>query len=73
MNVRELRYKLAHLDEDMEVVVVGHFGEAIRVDASEFRIEPGPNRLVDGGWDDGGDETGDVFCIPDVDIGPDPC
>lgn len=73
MTVKELREKLEDLDDDMEVVAMGHFGEAIRLDSYGFRVRSGPNRLVISGWQRRGESTkDDVFAIPVADIGPEP-
>ncbi len=73
MTVKELREKLEDLDDDMEVVAMGHFGESVRLESNGFCIHKGPNRLVEYGWEQGGKSTpDDVFAIPRADIGPEP-
>ncbi len=73
MTIKELRKKIEGLDDGVEVVAMGHFGEAIRLSDFGFCVNKGPNRLVDYGWQDGGKNTEDeVFTIPVADIGPEP-
>lgn len=73
MTIGELRERIKDLDDNIEVVAMGHFGEAVRLTGYGFCVHKGPNRLVEYGWQDGGEETeGNVFAIPVADIGPEP-
>jgi len=73
MTVRELREKLEGLDDGMEVVAVGYFGEAIRLHAGDFRVSKGPNQLVEYGWQRNAPMIpDDVFVVPVADVGPEP-
>jgi hypothetical protein len=72
MTVKELRDKLEGVPDDTPIVVRGHFGESITVEAFCWGLRKGPNRLVEHGWQRDGKEIGAVFVIPHVDIGPEP-
>ena len=72
LTVGELKRKLENLPDGMKVVVIGHFGEGIRV--MDSICEPqGSCQVVDSHWDSHDDkELEDVFVIPHTEIGDDP-
>ena len=72
MTIGEIREKIEGLADDMEVVAIGYFGEAVHLSDYGFRVRSGPNRLVESGWDFGGEMVGDVFTIPVANVGPVP-
>lgn len=75
MKVRELRKAIEDLPDDMEVVVIGHFGEAIRVpDYDTPRVVEGPVHIQDDWYlpSKGAITPYAVLAMPKVDIGPEP-
>lgn len=72
LTVGELRKKLENLPDDMKVVVIGHFGEGIRVRDFGCKLRDSC-QVVDSYWEDyGGKELEDVFEIPHTEIGDEP-
>ena len=71
MTVKELREKLEGVSDDLELVVVGYFGEGIRVDTYGWRV--GRRQVVNSHWSctDDLEEQG-VFEIPFTDLGEAP-
>ena len=71
MTVKELRKKLEGVSDDLELVVVGYFGEGIRVDTYGWRV--GRRRVIPYYWHDYElHEEQDVFEIPFTDRGESP-
>lgn len=71
MTVEELRNKLAGLESDMPVVVIGHFGEGISLHAGECGTQEDV-KVVDRGWAANGTIYEEVFVLPAADVGPYP-
>ncbi len=51
MNVIEMKELLKDLPDKMEIVTIGHFGEAIKFDTGQIYVHKGPNVLVDTYYD----------------------
>lgn len=72
MKVIDLRKALEGVPDNLEVVVIGHFGEGIRINPSGIRIRKKVN-VVDAWWDWKNNKNIEtVLALPGVDIGPEP-
>lgn len=75
MTIGELRDKIEALPDDMEVVVIGHFGEAIRKSPYTFRVVDRQPLPIHDTWEDYNgttDEYVEVFEIANTDLGEEP-